>query len=321
MRRNLIATAALAAVLLAAPFAVAQEAPPDTSREGVADAVPAAAPADANVYQKLLEEKADSIVSIKYVLKIQMSFQGQSRDQELNNEVRGVVLNDKGLVMTANSHFSPHIRNPNIQFKATPADLRVLFGAEEKEYEARIVARDSNLDLAFLQILDLEGHAVKPIGLEAEGSIAIGQEVVGVSRLPRSYDNSPMIGRLFVLAKVERPRTMWAIAGEFAAVGLPVFDLQGRVAGFVSNQEGSEGVEGGMAAMMGASTRPFVLPVATVSRAVKMAEERATELLANAEDEKAGENGSADGEKPADEKPADGDQPKDGGNGGDSDGE
>lgn len=321
MRRNIIATAALAAVLLAAPFAVAQDVPAPME-EGADPAAPIQEPAAANVYEKILAEKADSIVSIKYVLKIQMSFQGQSQDRELNSEVRGVLLNADGLVMTANSQFSPHIRNPQIQFKATPADIRVLFGAEEKEYEARIVARDSNLDLAFLQILDLGDREVKPIDLQTEGSIGIGREVVGVSRLPRSYDNTAMIGRLFVLAKVERPRTMWAIAGEFNQIGLPVFDLEGRVAGFVSNQEGSEGVEGGMAAMMGTNTRPFVLPVPTVARAVKMAEERAKELLANAADENAGENGTADGEKPTEEKPADdGEQPKDGEDGGDTDGE
>jgi S1-C subfamily serine protease len=294
MRIRNVFAAALVAALLAGPVAMAQDAPasqPD------------------NVYKKLLAEKSESIVSVKYVLKLHLSMGGQSQDREVNSEIRGVLLDSRGLVMTANTPFSPHVRNPNLEIKATPADIRVLFGSEETEFEARIVARDSNLDLAFLQILDLKERKVSPVSLAGEDTLDIGQELVGITRLPRGFDNAAVIGRIFVTAKVERPRTMWAIAGDFGGVGLPVFDMQGHPVGVLANQEGSEGVGDTQNPFGGGGARPFLLPLSTVNRSVKMAEQRATELLANVkkEAEAGAEKKPADGE----EKPAD--TPKDGG--------
>ncbi|MHC4469550.1 MAG: S1 family peptidase [Planctomycetota bacterium] len=232
-------------------------------------------------WAKLMASKAPSIVSVKFVLKIQMSFMGQSRDQERNSEVRGVLVNDTGLVLTSNSHFDPGSAIPRqmrsqVEIKGTPTELKVLFGNEEEEYEGQIVARDSNLSLAFVQVLDLKDRKVTSVDLAAGGEIALGQELFGVGRLPRGFDCAPTIGRAFVSAKVEKPRTMWAISGSFSAVGLPVFDKSARPVGIVSMQHGSEGVD------EGAAVRPFLLPLATVLRTMKAAETRAAEALEEA---------------------------------------
>jgi S1-C subfamily serine protease len=298
--KTALVAAMILPVLAVFPAAAQDEAP----------AAPAAPPATQKApetdWSALMDSKAPSIVSIKFVLNMQISRSGQMMmDQESNSEVRGVLISATGLVLTANEHFDPErallARIPpqgraELKIKARPSELKVLFGNEEDEFEGQILARDSNLGVAFVQVLGLADREVAPLDLAASGELAVGKELFGVSRLPRGFDCAPTIGRLFVSAKVEKPRTMWAVTGNFSGVGLPVFDLESRPVGVLSMQKGSEGVdEGGMG---GGGMRPFVIPISTLKRTMKAAETRAAEALAEAkkkaEEEKAEEGAEKD---------------------------
>ena len=61
------------------------------------------ASADEPSWEARLQQKSGTVVSVKFVLKTHLSFQGQSQDDESNREVRGVVVDASGLVMLANS--------------------------------------------------------------------------------------------------------------------------------------------------------------------------------------------------------------------------
>ena len=192
-------------------------------------AVPAAQAEDEGeqFWQKLRDDKAPSIVSVKFVLKMQMMMRGQTQDREQNQEVRGFLIDKSGLVLASHSHFgipgglARMLRQQGGDVQATPTDMKVLFGNEVEEYDAQKVADDSNLGISFLQILDLKGREVKPIDLASGGGITLGQELYGVSRLNRGFDCAPSVGEIMITAKVEKPRQMWAFAGNFGVVGLP----------------------------------------------------------------------------------------------------
>jgi hypothetical protein len=106
-----------------------------------------------------------------------------------------------------------------------------------------------------------------------------------------------------VTATVEKPRRMWAIAGTVGGLGMPAYDEDGKVVGMLASQEGSEGVgEGG-------GSRPFLLPMKSVERVLKMAEERASKALTAAKEaaeEEAGEEkeqgAEEDGDSEEDDK-------------------
>jgi hypothetical protein len=173
-----------------------------------------------------------------------------------------------------------------VEIKATPTDIRVLFGNEVEEYDAQLVARDSNLGLAFVQILDLKGREVKPVDLSTGRMVEIGQELVGVTRLPRGFDCAPAIGTLMVRAGIEKPRKMWAVSGEFGAAGHVVFDRLGQPVGILSIQSASEGVSGGgdemdILGMADAAQNllPVVLPLEEARRSLDAAKKRADEAL------------------------------------------
>jgi S1-C subfamily serine protease len=252
---------------------------------------------EGNVWEKRAADRAPSVVFVKYVLKIQMSNGVETREEERNREVLGVLVGERGLIMSSNSHFDPAAALParmRSQVKGTPTDIKVLFGSEEKEYEAQIVARDSVLDLAFLQILDLEGRELKVLDLKVGADPVLGQELYGISRMGRAYDCAPVVTRLFVGSTLSKPRQMWGASGELPSPGLPVFNHQDQPAAIVSMQEGSVGVGGG------GRRRPFLLPISAIQKSLQMATERAAEAL-DAASEAGGEDTDTESPEPEDE--------------------
>lgn len=254
---------------------------------------------------------ADSVVSIQFVLKTRMTVMGQSRDTESTTEVRGVLLDETGFILTASSHFEGgmtgrvmRMMGQDVDIDATPSDIKVLFGEEEEEYPARLVAKDSDLGIAFLQILDLQGRAVKALELGNPATPVVGANLLGLTRMARSFDCAPQVSRLYVTAQVERPRPMVAVAGDFQAVGMPVFTRHGEVVGVLTLQGGTEGVaadEGGggiMSLLSGGAQEMglFVIPLSAVLSVVERAKAQAAKAAADESTED-----TEDAEKPAEE--------------------
>jgi hypothetical protein len=309
MTKTRPSTLALAgALLLALPGVLRAEPPPVTVP------VPPA---------KLLDATAPSIVTVKFVLKTRMSFGGQTQDDESNSEVRGVAVDPSGIVMLANGSLEGgggmlrRFRRQGMEMTSSPSDFKVIVGTDPKEHEAVLLARDSTLGLAFVQMLSVEGAALAPARLPATPyAVEIGQPLYGVSRLSRGFDYAPTIGLLFVTGKVEKPRSMWSVAGTFAQAGLPVYDAQGQAAGVLAMQEAAEGSSGGGSSLMSMLTSEggtFLLPLDAVGRALDAARKRAPEALAKArEAAKPAEEPSPgtppagslpEGPKPPEEKP------------------
>ncbi len=254
------------------------------------------AAADAPTFESLLQQKSQAVVAVKFVLKTSFSVMGQpAQDQESNREVRGVLVDPSGLVMLSNSDFEAPggmvrlLRRQGAEVKASPSDFKILFGNEAKEHAAVLVARDSTLGLAFVQVLSLEGAAPAAADLSKGAEPRVGQVLVGVTRKGRGFDCAPVIDRLFVSGVVEKPRRMWAVSGAFNGLGLPVYDLaSGTPVGVLSAQSGAEGVdEDGDAASMfaalsGGGGSSFVLPLDAVGKSIDAAKKRAPEAVSKA---------------------------------------
>ncbi|MCU0726063.1 MAG: hypothetical protein MUE73_09785 [Planctomycetes bacterium] len=257
---------------------------------------PAGAEEQVSTEDEVLARMVEPVVFLRYVLKVQVTMGGQSREQERSMEVAGVMVTGEGLVMTANSNFDPSGSLPRgmrgeVQIKGTPADIKILFGNEEEEYEAQLAAVDSVLGLAYVQILDLKDRKPKHVDLAPAAVPALGDDLLSFGRLSREFDCAPVLGRMYVRGKVEKPREMWVVSGEGAAPGLPIFAADLRPVGVMVLQSGSSGVEGG------GGNRPFLLPLTSVERSLKAAREKAGELLAKP--------------APAEEKPAEEPKPAD----------
>src|SRR5262245_10611886 len=116
-------------------------------------ATPLVAADEEAAVEALFKDRAPAIVCVKYVLTLSVSHGGESQKHEQNGEVRGVMIDPTGLIMLANDYFSPPgrlvamLRRQGGGVDAAPSKMKVLFGNEAKEYDAVIVARDSNLNI------------------------------------------------------------------------------------------------------------------------------------------------------------------------------
>jgi hypothetical protein len=230
-----------------------------------------------------LQSKSPAIVTVKYVWK--------GDNWEANQEVRGVMVEGTGLVMLSGLAMAGD---------GAPTDLKILFGSDAKEWSAVLVAKDTLLNLAYVQILDPEGKTFDAVDLAQGVEPKVGQSLFGVSRGGRGFDFAPAVRRLYVAGKIEKPRSMWDIGGDFTENGLPVFDLSGKPVGVLVTQEGSEGADEGR------TSETFLLGLDAVRKSLAQAKKRVPDAVAKAKEKAAApkEEPAMDAEKPPEpEKP------------------
>ncbi|MDF1699638.1 MAG: S1C family serine protease [Planctomycetota bacterium] len=299
--RNLTLTAAFCALalLVSAPLVRADE--------------------DAGVYEKLMADKAASVVSVKFVLNVKVMRDGAALmpPQEQSGAATGVVVDSSGLVMIPGAAFGvgnlgiPRRMRAQLTIQAVPSNIRVVFPGDTKEYEAVLGAKDSKLGLAFVLIRDLGDKKIAALDTASGAEPKIGQTLYAVSRLDQGFDHAPMVMRAKVAGKVSKPRDMWIVQGAGGAMGQPLFDIAGAVAGIMVSQEGvGEDSE----------ARPFLLPLkvaaATIKNSLSKSKDELDRVLeeeeeAAAEDAEDGDKGDADkgdGDKKDAPKKDDGDK-------------
>jgi hypothetical protein len=200
------------------------------------------------------------------------------------------VIDKSGLILCTEGMFGS-------ESNTTVTDLKVVIENEDKEYEAFVVASDSKLHIAFVQMEGLEGRELTALDLsaEAEASVDVGDRLVMVARLDKGFDYAPVIQETRIAATIQKPRKAWATAGGIAP-GLPCFSPEGKVVGVPSFVD--SGVDEGP---WGGRRRLCVLPTRTIRASAQQAQKKAVELIQTRAEEKAKAAAAGTGEaKPAD---------------------
>ena len=273
----------------------------------------AAAPlAGANPRGRVLEEVSPAILRIEALVQTKFNMGGQAQEQESRLDLNGALVDEKGLVMIWNSHISSGRMNEMMEemgrggdfgIEMRPTEFRVFVGKEEEEVGAFLAATDTALDLAFLQLERLPEDLPEPVRFEEGRDPGVGDEVVAVSRMKKSFDFAPLIESARIGGEIRTPRRAWILDGGLTGFGLPVFDLEGRPVGALTTIFSRAGEESpfqnmgmGMMGMMGGqgSWGPFgafVLPASRVRSVIELARARADELVAENEEEAEGSEG------------------------------
>jgi hypothetical protein len=239
----------------------------------------------------LLESRAASVVTVRAVIKIEMSLMGRSQDEESRAEAQGVIVDPSGLIMMSNSVFSPpnlgrgmmrRMGRGEMEAKATPVDIKVVFGQEDEEHSAYLAATDAKLGLAFLQVKDLGERKLTAVTMgDAEAKVQIGDELLSVDRLGKGYDFAPLVTVHRVLGQIKKPRPAYVCGGP---IGLPAFTASGDIAGiFVSIEPASDEDEGmGLARLLGGggSLRgsTYLLAGKAIKSVIEQAKKKALEI-------------------------------------------
>ncbi len=249
-------------------------------------------------YKKLIDDKAPAIVSIKFVLKMD---QGEQEE-----ETTGAVIEPTGLILSSNFSLGGMMARMG-RGSATPTDLKVLIGDDTQGLKAKIVARDTELGLAWVQLDDAPAKPLAFIDFSAGTEAKLGDPIYLVSLMGKVFDRAPWVAEGKVGAVVKKPRPLLIPSFGIRGIDLstPAYDAQGHAVGVTTfilpEQEDESQDSSGMRGI----TSGMILPASEVVAATARAKEMA-------------KKGPPDADKPADDKkddkatdkPKEGDKPK-----------
>lgn len=254
--------------------------------------MPALHDGESELYKSLIGNVGPAMVSIKMVLKLE-----GGGDQAQDVEVTGLMIDPKGLILVSNAMIGGMMRMMTI----TPTNIKVLFEDDDDSAEgisAKLIARDSELDLAWFQIDDekAKDRTFKAVDMSAGAAPELGDSLYTIRRMDKFFDRVTVIAEGRVAGKTTKPRAMVVPSGFQVEPGGPVFGADGKLVGFGAFiLPGDEDLEMSSIGQLYGRTGPLILPVVDV----KSATDRAKEVAANAPAEEPA--AAAPAEKPAEE--------------------
>ena len=243
-----------------------------------------------DLISKLTDQHAPCIVTVEFISK--ESFMGQERKNEM--ESLAVMVSPDGLVLAANSRLqgigamAMRMRGggpDGMLPQSDTEDIKIIIGDDDSEkYEAKLVARDSDLDLAWVQISDTKGRTFKYVDFQNSVQLEVGDSYYTISRMGERFDRVPLVSSSSIAAVVQNPRPLLVGSG-MTPWGGPVFGADGKVAGFVVTQPPEPGEQGAMSLESMMSMGGFILPAKKIVKAMEQAREIAKKQPAEDEGE------------------------------------
>ncbi|GMV98699.1 MAG: trypsin-like peptidase domain-containing protein [Phycisphaerae bacterium] len=240
--------------------------------------------ADAPGYdaEKFMAEKAPALVTIRFHLR-----SGAGEDDEASeSEITGVVIDPKGLVLCSNIQLTGLAMAMSMMGRGAapvPTNIRVLAGDDTQGVKAKLLARDKELDLAWIQLNDPPAKPLAFVDLARSARPRIGQKVVSVRRMGKYFDRVPAIREAQIGAITRKPRDFYVLGGSINAdFGLPVFTTAGDVLGITIlpiSEENEDELSGNPLTMLGGISGILdlfggvILPAEEVVKATKRARE------------------------------------------------
>lgn len=207
----------------------------------VAAADVAAEPAPGPAFRPFFDlvERADALVTVRFVVKVQMP----GVDQEAENEISCLLIDASGLVLCSTTelggYFSVLSRlmgRSDAGISAAPTDIRVVTEAGD-EYGADLVARDSDRDLAWLMLRDLPADAKLPyFDFSERAEPGIGDDMYFLRRMGPFFGSAPVVSEARVAAVIDQPRRLIVPSRADGRLGMPAFAADGSLLGIVVAQ-------------------------------------------------------------------------------------
>ncbi len=289
----------------------------------LAASVAAASPDTAADPYRRIAQRADVLVTVKFVLKVKMA--GVGADREIEGETTCLSIDAEGLVLCSNTELGGYVgmmsqmmgRGGGFDVTAAPRKIEVVPNAGGEGLDARLVARDSERDLAWVQIEEgLEDPvAITPVRRRPSGAterqrpsrateerrripfldlsdhaeVGTGDRYYRLRRMDKFFGSVPVVTEGLVAAVIEKPRKL-LVPSEPAngGFGLPVFTAGGRLVGITviqmpaAEDQISDMLSSGLSFLSSAAKLQdmvggLILPAADVAKATRLAREVAAE--------------------------------------------
>lgn len=283
----------------------------------VAATLPAAEP-DAAQLEQVRTTAGQALVTLKCVISLKIGGRGAGGDQEMETELPGLMIDPAGLVLCSNTQlggigsmvsriFGGSI--PGFSMSSDVVDVKVLVGTDEEELPGKVLARDADLDLAWVQI-EAGDRKFPTITWASDPQLGLGARLVGVRQMGKHFDRLSVIGLFTVVGETEKPRTLWITQEPLSSfLGLPLLTVDGQAVGVAVVQAPEAEAGGSMSnpfAMLGSLSsmqeglQGLILPAAEIEKATA----RAKAAAASGDDDAAPKNEAEETE--GEEKSAEG---------------
>ncbi len=181
--------------------------------------------ATANEYERLLARVADAVVTVKFVSKTSYGY----GDEESEEKLYGVMIDASGLVLCSSSEMS----SSGWGGQSVPQDIKILIGDNSDGVPAAVIAKDSELDLIWLQIRNSDGKKFNHVDLKNAAIPRLGDRLLSIERKSDFYDRAIVISEDRLGGIFKKPRDLFAPSrGLFSDVGMPVFTADAKLVGF-----------------------------------------------------------------------------------------
>jgi S1-C subfamily serine protease len=239
----------------------------------------------------------NAVVSVSATLKITAEGAGASVQigggSEKHMEINATVVDAAGLAVGSLAGLDPTYLMTNVKvdvggerrsvkLNGQLSDIKMRL-ADGTEVAGRLVLKDEEQDLAFIapaRPLDEAGKAKLASVSVADASKGLDllDSIIEIGRLGKemNYQSTVRIGR--VAAKVTTPRTFYVGA---EAVGCPVFDAAGKLAGIVAVHHKPEGA-GASGGNLSIGGSPVIIPAGDIADLISQAKEEAAKPVKTA---------------------------------------
>ena len=185
------------------------------------------------------------------------------------------MIDPKGIVLCSNTQLggisAMMRRMMQSDIRVTPSELKVLIGDDTEGIDAELVARDSELDLAWVRIKDPGDKTFDAVDLADSETAKIGQRIMTVRRMSRFFARTIVLGEGRVAGIAKKPRELYIPDGNVgAALGLPIYAANGKILGVTIIQMPDSADMGGPSRFQDAAAL-VILPAADVAKATKRA--------------------------------------------------
>ena len=187
----------------------------------------------------------DAVVTVKLVLSQEMNFGGQSAPpMEFKTEVTGTVIDKSGLTIISYSSTNPGDavsrmlkqgpfgEEGQFNIKSNLSDVKIMF-PDGQECPAEVVLRDKDWDMAFVRPKEALKKDAAFVSMDQKSSPKLLNELVVLNRLGKVLNRGSSVILQRVSAIIEKPRTFYLLDNNMAALGMPVFTLDGQPVGVV----------------------------------------------------------------------------------------
>ena len=248
--------------------------------------LPAIASAAETPFDRLPAELGEAVVTVRYLAQINMP----GVNQEVEREVACLMIDSEGLVLCSSSEVGGYFRvmarllgRSSGPISSRPRDLRVSIPGSEKQWSGKLIARDSDRDLAWLVLEDVPaGTSFSFVDFSRSVKPRVGERVFVLRRLDKFFGAQATVSEFSISAHLERPRSLFLASRPLGYLGMPTFDEDGSTIGILVAQVPREG-EGdpalqsrglpGQAGPVDDMVGSLILPAAEVIKATRLAKE------------------------------------------------